>query len=197
MIKKVITTIKTQASDRGLYFSLLMNIAQLKGMMRARWCKWVYLKNMNAQLFTMESKSRFEIFNKRAQVNIGKFVYIRRNCRFRVDFSGKLTLGEYVFINDNCNINCVEEVYIGEYTKIAPNVCINDHDHNYKHEGDQHLIKTPVRIGKNVWIGANTVILRGTTIGDNAVIAAGSVVKGHVEANTVYYNKRTNVQVEY
>ena len=103
----------------------------------------------------------------------------------------------YVFINDNCNINCVEEVYIGEYTKIAPNVCINDHDHNYKHEGDQHLIKTPVRIGKNVWIGANTVILRGTTIGDNAVIAAGSVVKGHVEANTVYYNKRTNVQVEY
>ena len=197
MIKKVVTTVKSQVADRGIYISLLMNLAQLKGMIRAVFYKVVYFKNIHSNLFTMESKSCFEIFNKKTKVNIGKFVYIRRNCRFRVDFSGKLTLGKYVFINDNCNINCVEEVYIGDYTKIAPNVCINDHDHNYKHEGDHHLIKTPVIIGKNVWIGANTVILRGTTIGDNAVIAAGSVVKCHVEANTVYYNKRTSVHVEY
>lgn len=47
-----------------------------------------------------------------------------------------------------------------------------------------------VSIGNNVWIGANTVILRDSIIGDNAVIAAGSVVKGNIPPNTVYYLKR-------
>ena len=197
MIKKVINTLKQQSSDRGLYISFLMNLAQLNGMIRAFFYRVIYFKNLKAHLFTIESKSRFEVFNKQAQVNVGKFVFIRRNCRFRVDFSGKLILGDYVFINDNCNINCVEKVSIGEYTKIAPNVCINDHDHNYKKTDEQHLIKTPVVIGKNVWIGSKVVILRGTTIGDNAVIAAGSVVKGSVPANTIYYNKRTEVVVDY
>ena len=197
MIKKVINTLKQQSSDRGLYISFLMNLAQLNGMIRAFFYRVIYFKNLKAHLFTIESKSRFEVFNKQAQVNVGKFVFIRRNCRFRVEFSGNLILGDYVFINDNCNINCVEKVSIGEYTKIAPNVCINDHDHNYKKTDEQHLIKTPVVIGKNVWIGSNVVILRGTTIGDNAVIAAGSVVKGSVPANTIYYNKRTEVVVDY
>ena len=148
MIKKVINTLKQQSSDRGLYISFLMNLAQLNGMIRAFFYRVIYFKNLKAHLFTIESKSRFEVFNKQAQVNVGKFVFIRRNCRFRVDFSGKLILGDYVFINDNCNINCVEKVSIGEYTKIAPNVCINDHDHNYKKTDEQHLIKTPVVIGK-------------------------------------------------
>ncbi|UHA57884.1 hypothetical protein KDJ21_013390 [Metabacillus litoralis] len=45
-------------------------------------------------------------------------------------------------------------------------------------------------IGENVWIGSNVVILRDTHIGDNVVIAAGSVVKGNVPSNTIYLNKR-------
>ena len=74
---------------------------------------------------------------------------------------------------------------IGEYTKIASNVCINDHDHNYKRTGDSHLLITPVEIGRNVWIGSNVVI------------AAGSVVKGHVPPHTVYFNKRDEAMLEY
>lgn len=91
----------------------------------------------------------------------------------------------------------MEHVSIGDYTKIAPNVCINDHDHNYKKGGDEHLLKSPVTIGKNVWIGSNVVILRGAVIGDNAVIAAGSVVRGTVPSHTVYYNKRTDEFIAY
>ena len=44
-----------------------------------------------------------------------------------------------------------------------------------------------------MWIGANVLILRGTTVGDNAVIAAGSVLRGEVPANTVYYTKQQKV----
>ena len=198
MFQKIVRVIKQQSSERGFYISLLMNLAQLLGMIRAIFYKLIYIKNLEASIFTMESHSRFEIFNKRAKVQVGKFVFIRRNCRFRVDFSGLLEIGDYVFINDNCNINCVEHVSIGDYTKIGPGVSINDNDHNFRaKEGDERMLKGDIIIGKNVWIGANTVILRGTTIGDNAVIAAGSVLKGDVAPNTVFLNKREHLSVEF
>ena len=115
---------------------------------------------------------------------------MRKNVSLRIDFDGQLFLGEKVFINDNCTINCVNKISIGKHTKIAPNVCINDHDHNYKNVSNQHLVKGEVVIGENVWIGSNVVILRNTHIGNNAVIAAGSVVKGNVPANTLFLNKK-------
>lgn len=157
----------------------------------------IYFKNISSNIFTMESKSKFQIFNNHVKVKVPKFVFIRRNCRFRIDFEGEVSLGDYVFINDNCNINCVEEIIIGDYTKIAPNVRINNHDHNYKQIGDSHLLTSPIHIGKNVQIGSNVVIIRGTTIGDNAVIAAGSIVKGNIPANTIYLNKRNEVMINY
>ena len=45
-------------------------------------------------------------------------------------------------------------------------------------------------IGNNVWIGANAIILKGARIGDNAVIAAGTVVMGDVPDNSVGYNRK-------
>ncbi|WP_312886635.1 acyltransferase [Paenibacillus foliorum] len=91
----------------------------------------------------------------------------------------------------------MNKISIGRNTKIAPNVCINDHDHNYKNTTDGHLIMGEVIIGENVWIGSNVVVLRDTVIGDNAVIAAGSVVKGNVPANTLFLNKRENKIIHY
>lgn len=58
---------------------------------------------------------------------------------------------------------------------IGPNVCIYDHDHNYKGTG---YLSGEIFIGKNVWIGANAVILRGTRLGDGCVVGADTVVKG-------------------
>ena len=138
----------------------------------------------------MQSSSKIEIFHKDSKVHIGKYVFVRKNASFRVDHAGELDIGDYVFINDNCNINCVEKISIGKKTKIAPNVCINDHDHNYRNIDNQHLLTGEVVIGENVWIGANVVILRNTHIGNNAVIAAGSVVKGNIPANSLYLNTR-------
>ena len=54
-------------------------------------------------------------------------------------------------------------------------------------------VETPVVIGNDVWIGANVVIMRGTTIGDQAVIGAGSIVKGNVPAGKVFYQKRETI----
>ncbi|MCR8635387.1 acyltransferase [Paenibacillus radicis (ex Xue et al. 2023)] len=197
LLKKIMSVLAAECRTRGVYLTLIMNISHVIGFVRGCLFKLLYFKNIRSSLFSLQAHSRIEIFNKKSRVYIGKFVFIRKNASIRVDFNGELTIEEKVFINDNCNINCVNKVWIGRNTKIAPNVCINDHDHNYKNTADGHLIMGEVIIGENVWIGSNVVVLKDTTIGDNAVIAAGSVVKGNVPANTLFLNKRENKCIPY
>lgn len=195
--KKMIGTLVAQCKDRGIYFTFLMNGSHGIGVVRALFFQLLYLRNVKSTLFAMQVNSRIEIFHRKAKVYIGPFVFIRKNASLRVDHEGELRLGQNVFINDNCVINCAYKITIGRNTKIAPNVCINDHDHNYRAEQEGHLVTGEVHIGENVWIGANVVILRGTTIGDHAVIAAGSVVKGVVPERTVFMNKREPRFMDY
>jgi acetyltransferase-like isoleucine patch superfamily enzyme len=192
ILMKVFRVIKSECRNRGIYYAVLMNAEYLRSIIRALYFKLIYFKNIQCSIFSLQANSSIDIFNRNSKLNIGKFVFIRKNASIRLDFNGILNIEEKVFINDNCTINCVNKILIGKNTKIAPNVCINDHDHNYKKMGNGHLIKGEVIIGKNVWIGANVVILKDTIIGDNAVIGAGSVVKGNVPPNTLFVNKREN-----
>lgn len=197
MFSKILKVLKSESKQRGLYYSFIMNLSQLVGMMRALFYKLIYFKNIKSSVFVMQSKSRIDVFSKKSKINIGKFVFIRKNTTIRIDDESTLDIGDHVFMNDNCNINCANKISIGSYTKIAPNVSINDHDHNYKGVEGGNLIKGEVIIGKNVWIGSNSVILRGTVIEDNAVVAAGSVVKGHVPKDSLFLNKRENITKLY
>ncbi|MEH7493772.1 acyltransferase [Neobacillus niacini] len=190
MVKKIAMTLISESKKRGLMITILMNISHLVGIMRGFFFKALYFRNIKSSIYSLQDNSNIEVFNKSAKINIGKFVFIRKNASIRIDYEGVLNIGKNVFINDNCTINCVNRITIGKNTKIAPNVCINDHDHNYKKNTTDHLIRGVVTIGSNVWIGSNVVILRDTHIGDNVVVAAGSVVKGIVPPNTIYINKR-------
>lgn len=173
-----------------MFHAILMNAVQLFAFARGLIFKLLYLRSIAGSMFAMQGGSTIEIFNRRAKLSVGRFVFLRKNISIRIDDEGQLRLGHHAFINDNCTINCALEITIGDYAKIAPNVCINDHDHNYRGTADGHLLKGPVHIGNHVWIGAGSIILRGTHIGDNAVIAAGSIVKGNIPADTLYLNKR-------
>ena len=55
----------------------------------------------------------------------------------------------------------------------------------------------PIIIGNNVWVGANTVILRGAEIGDNSVIGAGCIVKGKIPENSVFVQKRQSIYKKF
>ena len=83
--------------------------------------------------------------------------------------------------------SCGEQVYIGDRTMIGPNVtiCTTGHpiDPTYRDMVAHYSI--PIHIGKNVWIGSNSVILPGVTIGDNTVIGAGSIVTRDIPENVV------------
>lgn len=196
-MNKIFNVLKSEYKNRGLYYTFIMYLSNLISVLRGIKYKIFYFKNIKSSIFFIQSRSKMDIFNKKCRIIIRPFVFIRRNTTIRIDHEGELLLGDKVFINDNCSINCIDKIHIGEYTKIGPGVSINDNDHNFRKTGDGRMLTGQVIIGKNVWIGANSVILRNTTIGDNSVIAAGSIVKGEVPANTVFVDKRGKSLIQY
>ncbi|WP_146585895.1 sugar O-acetyltransferase [Puniceibacterium confluentis] len=101
-----------------------------------------------------------------------------------VDYGYNITLGRDVFVNYGCVFLDVCAITIGEKTAIGPYVQILTADH--PRDGatrDAGLeFGRPVTIGRNVWIGGGAVILPGVSIGDDAIIGAGSVVTRDVPA---------------
>ena len=102
---------------------------------------------------------------------------------------GRLRVGSHVFFNTNSSVTCLGKVEIGDYCKFGNNTVIVDHDHNYRDSNSEYVVGEVV-IGSRVWVGANCTILRGAHIGDDCVIAAGSVVKSDVPAGMLYCQKR-------
>lgn len=101
------------------------------------------------------------------------------------DFGKNIAVGEHVFINACCHFQDHGGVTLGDGCKIGHNVVFATLDHGLAPE-DRHTTRpAPIVLGKNVWVGANATILRGVTIGDNAVVAAGAVVTKDIPADTV------------
>ncbi len=126
-------------------------------------------------------KIRIEI-NGGGRAEIGSFNQNREKLFVGV-YGGKLKIGNHCFFNINNSITCVESIEIGDNCKFGNNLVMVDHDHNFKTSLPE-FISVPIKIGNNVWCGANVTILKGTTIGNNCVIGAGSVVKGDIPSNS-------------
>ena len=111
---------------------------------------------------------------------------------FYVDYGENIHLGRNVEINMNCVFLDCNRITIGDYSGIGPGVHIyavyHDTDPERRLSPDSQLWKcltAPVTIGRNVWIGGNSVILPGVTIGDESTIGAGSVVTHDIPARCV------------
>jgi acetyltransferase-like isoleucine patch superfamily enzyme len=131
------------------------------------------------------------IVRGKSNARIGRGTVSRRALSILVA-DGFFQLGKGCFFNHHCSITCVEQIVIGDGCSFGNNVVIVDHDHNFKKTDDRPFVSSPVILGNNVWVGANCVILKGTTIGDNSVIGAGSIVSGKIGDNVLFYQERTN-----
>lgn len=148
----------------------------------------------------MRIKSQLMIQKRIKQVIIGRNLKLETDAKIRVIEGGSLIIGNNCFINCGSYITVLGRTQIGDNCMIGPNVLVFDHDHDFRAEGgiaEGRIVIGDIVIGDGVWIGGNTSILRGTNIGDNAVIAAGSVIKGNIPANSIVVQKRTSKISEY
>lgn len=109
----------------------------------------------------------FECFAKSAKIETGV------NCIFSYG----------VILSCSNNIKLGDNVWVGEYSSIR------DRTHQFSilkplSQTDDKII--PIKIGNNVWVGKNSLILPGSIIGNNVIIAAGSVIKGECLSNSLY-----------
>lgn len=130
-------------------------------------------------------------------LKVGKRTFFYPGTRIIIDGIGVVKIGKNCFFNNRCSITSLGEIIIGDDCIIGENVLFYDHNHNYGfkllyRESGYEIGK--IMVGNNVWIGSGSIILPNTSIGDNVVIAAGSIVKGNIKANTLYYNKKSNVE---
>ena len=117
--------------------------------------------------------------------NAGQDLYIQPP--FFCDYGTNIFIGERVYFNFNCVILDVMRVTIGDDTIFGPYVQIYTATHpvNWKERALGLEFAKTIDIGRNVWVGGNTVICPGVTIGDRTIIGAGSVVTKNIPADCI------------
>ena len=104
---------------------------------------------------------------------------------FYTDFGKNIHIGENVFINACCHFQDHGGVTLGDGCQIGHNVVFATLNHGIEPENRRFTYPAPIVLGRNVWVGSNSTILQGVTIGDNSVVAAGAVVTKDVPADTI------------
>jgi acetyltransferase-like isoleucine patch superfamily enzyme len=154
--------------------------------------------------FYCESAQVFKklLSKKPRAVVFGDHVSVYAGCSFAIQKDGRCVVGDFTLLN-GAIVMAEELVEIGSHCLISWGVGIADSDFHplepaqrlidahalapfFKNRPPRPKLKTaPVKIGDNVWIGMNAVILKGVTIGENSVVAAGAVVTKSILANTI------------
>ena len=124
----------------------------------------------------------------RATLELGRWSWVGHGCKIR-SHEGTISIGAKSVLGQECTISSYQHVSIGRECVIADRVMMIDFDHGMV-EVDrpirlQGIYKRDVRVGNNVWIGYGACILRGVTVGDNAIVGTNAVVPSDVPANAV------------
>jgi len=127
------------------------------------------------------------------QVIIGDNCRIERDIYLKFDGiwrNGKaIKIGNNVFIGSQCEFNITQSISVGDDTLIASGCRFIDHDHGIMHDGlmrKQPGVASAIKIGNDVWLGCNVIVLKGVEIGDGAIIAAGAVVTKSISSYEIW-----------
>ena len=146
--------------------------------------------------------SDMTLSDKNTEVIFGEHVEFRDFCRVLVYPHARLLVGDHVFFNHHCSLNCLGTIEISANTILGEGVKIYDHNHLYQTENGKLDVKRnefsigKVRIGKNCWIGSNVTILKGVEIGDNVIIGANNLIYKSIPSNSVV-KAVSNVQITH
>jgi len=154
--------------------------------------------------FYTETAQIFRFFrsHKRPGIVLGNHVSCYAGCSFSIGLEGSCSVGDYTMLN-GAIIMAEERVEIGSYCMVSWNVGIADSDFHPIDPAQRRIDamalapfaenrpprppigKAPVIIKDNVWIGMGAVILKGVTIGENSIVAAGAIVTRSVPENVI------------
>jgi acetyltransferase-like isoleucine patch superfamily enzyme len=175
----------------------LLRFARANGMLSWRYAvlvvRWIWLKlRWRGRLVTdgmcfVGPGVRFEI-GREARVHLGRWSWIGHGCKIRVH-EGELRVGAKTVLGQECTISAFKHISIGRECIIADRVMLIDFDHGVveveRPIREQGIYKRDVDVGHNVWIGYGACVLRGVTVGDNAVVGTSSVVTADVPGDAV------------
>jgi acetyltransferase-like isoleucine patch superfamily enzyme len=130
---------------------------------------------------------KFEI-GPHAKLHIGRWAWIGHGSKIRVH-EGEVHIGAKTVMGQECTISAYQHIAIGRECIVADRVMLIDFDHGVVEVERpirlQGIYKRDVNVGSNVWMGYGACILRGVTVGDNAIIGTNAVVTRAVPANAV------------
>ena len=140
--------------------------------------------------FKLEEGTEFFISEPIKELSIFENVAFRRFCTILLYSNAILKIHKNVFFNNNCSINCLGEISIGENTIFGESVKIYDHNHIYSKSFPIEILTNSftigkIEIGKNCWIGSNVTILNNVTIGDNVIIGANCLIYKSIDSNCI------------
>jgi acetyltransferase-like isoleucine patch superfamily enzyme len=122
------------------------------------------------------------------RVVLGRWVHVGKGTAIRAH-EGTLRIGDKAVIGRHNTINCYLDVEIGDAGLVADWVYISDFDHKAVDLGvpikDQGIVKSPVRIGPDCWIGTKATITRGVRVGEGSIVGANAVVTRDVAPYSV------------
>lgn len=187
---------------KNKFINQLIKIIELKKEQSKKNLFKIFLDRPGINLPTDFSYKDLDIFkiinNEFGKITISSGVVFREDFKILATKSAEVYIDKNVFFNNNCSINSLEKITIGENTIFGEGVKIYDHNHKIIRTDQLHVDRdnfsiSPVIIGKNCWIASNVVILKGVEIGDNCVIGAGCIIHKSVPANTIVKNNQNLV----
>ena len=174
-----------------------ITLASARWVIRNRaWSPWYLIRYWRFLVFKVRNPhiitTGFVFFGKHVEVNarkgygrmiLGRWVHLGDSNRVRCH-EGSLVIGEKCVFGRENTVNAYLDIEIGAGSIISDWVYVCDFDHVtediYRPIKDQGIVKSPVRIGPDVWIGTKATVLRGTTVGNGSVLGAHSLVRGEV-----------------
>ncbi len=130
---------------------------------------------------------KFEI-KRGAKLVLGRWCWVGNGTKVRVH-EGEVRVGAKTVLGQECTISCYKHVSVGRECILADRTMLIDFDHGMVEVERpirlQGIYKRDVDVGHNCWIGYASCILRGATVGDNAIIGTGTVVTRDLPANAV------------
>lgn len=143
--------------------------------------KFVYSKYWKHYNFIIPERVTFEGIRN---IKLGLNFRVCPDVKFFTENKGKIIIGTNFFANYNCFLHAnLDDIVIGNNCLLGPDVLIINSNHSTDAKDiirNQKNISKKITIGNDVWIAAKSIILPGVTIGDGAIIAAGSVVNKDV-----------------